>query len=442
MVYSSYNYVRISDPSTPYNSFSTFPNIVPNLFVNASINDTGYVDYEGLAGTTANYLPPSAVYTGNGINPPTTLVSTSNYQFTDNSGNTYNSGIFFTVSSNTSGSSVLSGSGYNLGTSQVNASGPTAIINVTDGSINNVAYSATPFTIAALNKNESINDLTNQIGEGSFVAEPSINNQGIVAYIAGNSDGTKAIITQSLSGGTPTTIAQTGSNSEFSDFRLGGLDVGRGEGPFAKYTIPSINDKGKIAFNADLNGGGKGIFVSNGTNITPVIDETTNGPFSYFSLPSLNSNGTVAFNVGFNTGGAAIVESTNGKLTTITDTSSSIFKDFTSDVALNQLGDIAFQADLNDGSTAIYTSTSSGLQKVIGVGDTLDGSTVATLFLSREGLNDAGQIAFDAVLTNGVQEVFRADPVTVPEPTNVPGLGIAMLVIICYHLRPWKKHLK
>jgi len=438
MVDLTYNYTRISNVSNPPD-FSTFP-LVANLFANPSINDAGYVEYEGLVGSQTNYLPPSAIYSGNGSSPPTTLIDTTKYQFTDNTGKTYNSGIFFSPSTNNSGTTVLAGSGYDLGSAQVNASGPTAILNVTNGSINNVAYTSTPFVTVALDPNKSINDLSNQLGAGSFVSAPGINNQGTIAYIAGNSDGTTNIKTKSSSGVT-TTIAGNSGNSNFSDFLLGGLDVGRGEGPFAKYTLPAINDKGAVAFNADLKGGGKGIFVSDGSSLNTAIAGTTSGPFSYFSVPTINDNGTVAFNAGLTTGGAAILTSTSGKLTTIADTSSgSIFKDFKSDVALNQSGDVTFLADLNNGNTAIYTGSSLGLEKVIAVGDALDGSTVSNLFVSHKGLNDYGQISFDAVLANGGQEVFRADPVAVPEPSSISSLGLATLCLVSYHWRRRKHH--
>ncbi len=436
MVDLAYKYTRVSSASTPPD-FSTFPP-VPNIFANASINDAGYVTYEGLAGSTTSYLPPSAIYSGNGSSSPTVLIDTTKYQFTDNTGKTYNSGIFFSPSNNSSETVVFAGAGYDLGTQQVNASGPTAIISVTNGSINNVTYNSTPFVLTALNPNKSINDLSNQLAVGSFVSEPTINKQGTVAYIAGDSNLTSSIYTKNSSGAV-TTIANTSGTSKFSDFLLGGLDVGRGEGPFAKYTIPDINDQGSVAFNADLKGGGKGIFVGDGKSIDTVIAETTDGPFSYFSLPSINDSGTVAFNTGFTSGGAAILEkTTDGKFTTVADTSSgSIFKDFKSDVALNQQGDVAFLADLNDGGTAIFTSSSSGLKKVIGVGDPLDGSTVTNLLITHSGLNSSGQIAFDAVLANGGQEVFRADLVPVPAPSSISLLGLGMFSMICYH---WRRH--
>ncbi len=435
MFYLTYNYVRISSVSQPPN-FSTFP-FVPNLFANASINNEGYVDYEGLVGSPTNYLPPSAIYSGNGSSTPTTLIDTTRYQFTDNTGKTNNSGILFSPGLNNSRMSVLAGAGYDFGTAQVNSSGPTAIISVTNGSsINTVAYSSTPFVLSALDPNKSIEDLSNQLGIGSFVSEPGINNGGTIAYVAGNSDGTSAIYTKS-SNGALATIASTSGNSQFSDFLFGGLDVGRGEGPFAKYTVPDINDTGAVVFNADLKGGGKGIFVSDGRSLKTIVAETTSGPYSYFSVPTINNSGVVAFNAGFTTGKEAIFKSSKGNLTTIADnTSRSIFKDFKSDVALNQQGDVTFLADLKDGSTAIYTWSGTGLHKVIAVGDALDGSTVTSILISHKGLNDRGQIAFDAVLANGGQEVFRADPAFAPNLSSVSSfssLGLAIFCIVGYY---------
>jgi len=438
MVDLAYNYTRISDVSTPPN-FSTFP-LIPNVFANASINNEGYVDYEGFVGSATDHLPPSVIYSGNGSSPPTALIDTGRYNFTDNTGTSYNSAVFFSSSSNNSGTTVFASSGYNLGTAEVDAGGPSAIINVNNGSINTTIYNSTLFVTVPINPNANINDPANLLATGSFVTAPGINNQATISYITGKSDGSSTIST--ISKGMTTTIADTSGNSQFSGFFLGGLDVGRGEGPFSKYTLPAINDNGAVAFNANLKDGGKGIFVGDGNSIKTVVAEGTNGPFSYFSVPSLNDSGTVAFNAGFTTGGAAILKTNDGKLTTVADTSDgSIFKDFKSDVALNQQGDVVFLADLNDGSTAIYTTTSLGLEKVIAVGDPLDGSTVTNLFVAHKGLNDGGQVAFDATLANGGLEVFRADPTAVPEPSaGVPFLGVVILCMVSYHWRRRKQH--
>lgn len=437
MVDLAYNYTRISDVSTPPN-FSTFP-LIPNVFANPSINNEGNVDYEGFVGAPTNHLPPSVIYSGNGSGPPTALIDTSRYNFIDNTGTSYNSSIFFSSSSNDSGTTVFASAAYNLGTAEVDAGGPSAIISVNNGSINTPVYNSNPFVTVPINPNANTSDPSNLLATGSFVTAPGINNQGAITYITGKSDGTSNIST--ISKGMTTTIADTSGNSQFSGFFLGGLNVGRGEGPFSKYTLPEINDSGAVAFNANLKDGGKGIFVGDGNSLKTVIAQGTNGPFSYFSLPSINDSGTVVFNAGFTTGGGAILKSNDGKLTTIADTSNgSIFKDFKSDVAINQQGDVVFLADLNDGGSAIYTATSLGLEKVIAVGDSLDGLTVTDLFVAHKGLNNDGQVAFDATLSNGGLEVFRADPTAVPEPSaGVPFLGVAILCMVSYHWRRRKQ---
>lgn len=426
----TYNFRQISNSSAP--NFSTF---APNIFANSSINNEGFVDYEGFFGTTTEHLPPSTIYSGNGDGLSTVLVDPSIYSFPGN-----NSSIFYSSSSNNTGTTVFAASGYNLGQEQVQASGPTAVLTYTNGSINTVGYSSTPFVTVARNSNVSILDPTNQIAVGQFFSAPGINDNGTVAYIGGNSDGTSSLYATTSSGDT-TTITDT--SGPLRDFLIGGLDVGRGEGPFGKYTLPSINNNGVVAFNAELDAGGRGIFSGSGGEVTPIITTTEYGPFNYLSAPSINNSGTVAFNAGFRTGGGAILESINGNLNTVVDTSNGYFTNFRSDVALNQQGQVAFLADY-DGGTGIFTgSRDSGFNEVISVGDSIGGLTVQQLFISHRGLNDNGQLSFDAVLGDGIiHNVFRADPVAVPESNSSALFALAILALVGVRWRHRKQSAK
>ncbi|MFO0948717.1 MAG: hypothetical protein U1D30_22800 [Planctomycetota bacterium] len=97
------------------------------------------------------------------------------------------------------------------------------------------------------------------------------------------------------------------------------------------------------------------------------------------------------------------------------------FRSFGS-VAINNKGDYAFAALLDSGISGIFTGTDPVLDKVIGIGDALDGSTVTHIAFQGSGFNDRGQIAFYADLANGRQGVYIA---SVPEAGSLVMLGAA-----------------
>jgi len=424
-------------------------NQLDGRFANPSINDAGTVTYEGFQGVctsiggdclqTGTNTPPNAIYTSTD-GSSNRIVDRSSYDGFSG----FNSGVFFSASTNNAGTTVSAASGFNSG--QLAAAGPSAVLSITGGSISNVAYSSTPFGITLVNPAGPF-DTSNLAATGQFDSAPGINNQGTIAYIAGNSDGTTDLYTKS-SNGSVTTIANTGSNSNLKDFYLGGVNVSRGQGPFASYTLPSINASGTVAFNADLKGGGRGLFTSSGGAITPVVD-TSSGLFTKFSVATLNDSGTLAFDAGLANGGSAIYTSSGGKLTTIADTSG-LFQDLTlSDVAINQKGQVAFLGQLKDGTVGIFDGSNPVTDKVIAVGDKLGNYTVQNLFVSHEGLNNSGQLAFDATLGDGngntTEQIFLADPTNptaVPAPNSVPLLGISILVMIAYRWRRGKQSVK
>lgn len=398
-----------------------------NLFVESSINDAGTVTFEAIERTCESIggdclqigttTPPAAIFTGNGDGSTTFIVDRSSYGGFSG----YNSAVFFSPSTNNAGTTVLAASAYNSG--QLIVPGPTAVLSGSGGgSTNTVAYSSTPFSITLVDPNVPF-DVNNLAATGEFVSAPTINNAGTVAFVAGQNGETGIYSTSS---GGAITIADT--SGPLSNFYVGGLYVTRNANPFSAYTLPTINDSGTVAFNAGLDTGGRGIFTGSGGDLTTIAD-TTSGRFTYFSSPTLNDSGTVAFNAGLTTGGSSIFTSSDGNLTTIADTSGS-FNSFISDVAINEPGNVAFLADLDNGTTGIFTGSDSGFNEVIAVGDTLGGSTVTQLRISRNGLNDAGQIAFDAVLADGTQRVFRADPIAVPESGSSALFALAILGMV------------
>lgn len=185
---------------------------------------------------------------------------------------------------------------------------------------------------------------------------------------------------------------------------------------------PRVNASGRVAFHAIRRDFSEGIFVGKGGAVTIIAD--TSGPFVAFrDSPAINDRGDVLFQAGVNATDGSLIDglflSRHGEIRTVVD-STGAFADFGSAPGLNARGRIAFQGtthpdpNLPDdpGLAGIFTGGDPVADRVIAVGDVLDGSTVKALDSGsfRTGLNDAGQIAFLVFLDDGRTGVYRADP--------------------------------
>ena len=105
---------------------------------------------------------------------------------------------------------------------------------------------------------------------------------------------------------------------------------------------PGINDSGTVAFTANLDSGGGGIFTGSGGLATPIVE--SNDGFSLFTTaPSINNNGRVAFQANKIGDGFGIFSSSGGSVTTIADSSFGFFGD---------------APDINDDGTVIFLANS------------------------------------------------------------------------------------
>ena len=190
----------------------------------------------------------------------------------------------------------------------------------------------------------------------------------------------------------------------------------------------AMNDAGTVAFRNSI---GTGIFTISGGLVTTIVDSS--GPLNYFgSAPSLNEVGTVAFVAGvggIDGGSYGIYSGNGGPLTTIADVSGpfSAFPSFSfGNPPINDSGTVAFIAGLDAGGAGIFTGDGTATNEVIGIGDTLFGSTVATFNISPTSLNDSGQVAFYYRLTNGTTGIAIATPTPEPSPTLLLALSLGL----------------
>ena len=164
-------------------------------------------------------------------------------------------------------------------------------------------------------------------------------------------------------------------------------------GPFSNFGEPALNNAGAIAFRADLDGGGEGVFLASGGVITTLAE--TSGLFSDFGDVSINSAGAVAFWAALDDGSQGIYTAAGGSLNVIAMASSSgpVFRSFDTVAfggrpSINDAGTVAFWAVIhNTGGSGIFTGNGGPTTEIIrnGGGFTNFGNPTN---------NDGGSVAF------------------------------------------------
>ena len=95
---------------------------------------------------------------------------------------------------------------------------------------------------------------------------------------------------------------------------------------------------------------------------------------------------------------------------------------------MNNEGTVAFAATLDAGGAGIFTGSDPEQDKVISIGDPIDGVTLYDFLIGPHAINDAGQIAFWAVVTDGTEAVYLATPVPIPPALCLFATGLLGLV--------------
>lgn len=213
--------------------------------------------------------------------------------------------------------------------------------------------------------------LTNATDTGCNGSVPAINNAGTIAYRYYDSGTSQETIK-----------IQKGIQT----FLLPGSPV--------TYAMPDINELGVAAFEATVDGMKK-IVIGDGIMQTTYIDGS-------------------AYKGGLSSGW--------------------VMDDGAFDCAINNQGLVAFGACVTSQGVdyGVFTGADPTKDKVIMEGDELFGATIKSqsLIFSRNGLNNKGQIAFTATLSDGTSGVFVATPI--PEPSALILIVIGVLCSLGY----------
>ena len=161
--------------------------------------------------------------------------------------------------------------------------------------------------------------------------------------------------------------------------------------------ITAVNDSGLVAFTATTSGGTFGIFTGSNSSITTIASSAEFAELG--SNVAINNAGNVAF-VGTDFSGIMSVRFGSGDGTFVVASNASEFTSFPmtadSSPVIGNNGAVAFVADRTNGVRGIYTGQDPVANKVVEVGDIVDGRRVVNLRVG--GINAAGQISFLATL--------------------------------------------
>ena len=201
----------------------------------------------------------------------------------------------------------------------------------------------------------------------------------------------------------------------------GSAAPGIASGTFANLDAPALNNRGDVAFLATIRRGRESveaIYLASGGKLSKIVAQgdaaPAGGTFAGFGVPALNNVGRVAFAAvveGRTVPGGVFVADCAGIRMLVGAGEESpiggIFAKFSERVALNDSGAVAFTAVLKDAAAAqaIFVVEGGRPRKVVALGDGVDGSGVFSHFGLWPALSASGAVGFTASIDRGAAEV-------------------------------------
>ena len=258
---------------------------------------------------------------------------------------------------------------------------------------------------------------TGDFGIAEVISHPDINVAGSVCFYAQIKDGRQCVmlirngmVSVEGTGAGPLgpTLNETGTVAYRASLPTGESAIFAGDQQVAKtggrfvgfQGLPVINSHGSVAFRADLDKRGEGIYVWKEGQIEAVA-ETGDTYSALGRFPMIDDTARVAFVAELCEGGPAVSTSTEGRHVT---------GDFESirGVLINENCDLVVYATPPEGSLGIYH----GGARILGIGDHLFGSAVCDFALNPVSINTRGQLAIRIKLVDDRQYILRADPIS------------------------------
>jgi hypothetical protein len=239
---------------------------------------------------------------------------------------------------------------------------------------------------------------------------PALNEAGDVAFAA------------AVSGGKTVEGIFLATRKRFRAVAVAGSAApGIASGTFANVDAPALNDRGAVAFLATVRRGRESvdaIYVVAGGKLAKVVAQgdaaPAGGAFAGFGVPALNNAGAIAFAAVVEgraaPGGVFVAEGPRVRMLVAAGEESpigGIFSKFSERVALNDAGALAFTAVLKDATApqAIFVVEGGRARKVAALGDSAAGGGVFSHFGLWPALSASGAVGFTASIDRGPTDI-------------------------------------
>jgi hypothetical protein len=235
---------------------------------------------------------------------------------------------------------------------------------------------------------------------------PSLNRRGAVAFAAAVAGG------RTVEG-----IFVSAEGRRRAVALAGGAAAGIPAGTFASLDAPALADDGSVAFLATVRRGREAVeavYVARGGSIRKIVAQgdpaPSGGTFTAFGPPAITNAGAVAFSAIVDgadvAGGVFVADRTAVRLLVGAGEDlpgGGIFAKFSERVAVNDAGAVAFTAIVKGGTTdaAIFVHEGGRLRKVVALGDAAPGGGAFSYLGLFPAVDGSGHVAFVASTDGG-----------------------------------------
>ncbi len=161
--------------------------------------------------------------------------------------------------------------------------------------------------------------------------------------------------------------------------------------------VASVNDRGVVAFQATLSGGGSGVYRGTGGPIAAAIEHGADAVVDIISHPDIDASGSACCYANLTRGGRSVILVRDGRISVLAEDCGPLGP------AMNDQGTVAYRANPGSGASGVFTWSEGSIACI---------ASTSGRFSAFHGLpviDRRGAVAFRADLTAGGQAICVGD---------------------------------